>query len=213
MEKVKHGNFVLLPPGARKNNRSWLARSREVEFVTGELDLARAKAVVDSFVAKTAQADEAAFGYYGRPRGDQPALWLRRLRAQAEDRARKGKLVFALSKSDMLTLAARAAGRCEVTGLPFSDAKPAGCARRPFGPSLDRIAPAEGYTLSNCRLVCFAVNVAMSDWGEATLRTIASAMLGSPTPRHLNTQLKQQAHVLGKDGVGCSIHLGGTITL
>ena len=67
------------------------------------------------------------------------------------------------------------AGRCELTGLPLN------LGRRTVSwdsPSLDRIVPALGYTMTNVRVVCFAMNAALGSWGEAQLRTIMSAWLG-----------------------------------
>lgn len=66
----------------------------------------------------------------------------------------------------------RAAGACEVTGIPFSlDRGESG--RRPYAPSLDRRDSSGGYTSENCRLVCVAVNVAMNEWGAELLLRIA----------------------------------------
>jgi len=66
-------------------------------------------------------------------------------------------------------------GRCEVTGLPFvmavRDGRPG-----PFSPSIDRISPAAGYTVANCRVVLMALNIAMSDWGLDPILKIAEAL-------------------------------------
>ena len=63
---------------------------------------------------------------------------------------------------------------CELTGLPLrlDHGK-----RMWNSPSIDRIDPQLGYTYSNVRIVCFAVNAALGNWGEAVLRKIASAYL------------------------------------
>ena len=47
--------------------------------------------------------------------------------------------------------------------------------RHPFEPSLDRINCAEGYSASNTRLVCVAVNFGMNEWGEEVYRELARA--------------------------------------
>jgi len=65
-------------------------------------------------------------------------------------------------------------GVCELTGLPLRLTH----GRRQWdSPSIDRIDPNRGYIYSNVRVVCFAVNAAMGDWGEAVLKKIASAYL------------------------------------
>lgn len=83
-----------------------------------------------------------------------------------------------LTREEIGALVARAGGRCELTGIPFSDARPRGCRRAPFAPSIDRIDSRDGYTAANCRLVCFAANVALNQWGEGTLRQLAIGLLG-----------------------------------
>lgn len=68
-------------------------------------------------------------------------------------------------------------GRCALSGIPF-DFERRGRKRRPFAPSIDRIDSMKAYTRANCRLVCVAVNYAMSDWGEGVLRQVAHGILG-----------------------------------
>lgn len=63
---------------------------------------------------------------------------------------------------------------CELTGLPLRMKH----GKRAWNsPSLDRVKPGLGYIYSNIRVVCFAVNAALGDWGDEVLRTIASAYL------------------------------------
>jgi hypothetical protein len=51
-----------------------------------------------------------------------------------------------------------------------------GClVRHPYAPSLDRIECSKGYTASNTRLVCVAVNFGMNEWGEDVYRELAKA--------------------------------------
>lgn len=66
-------------------------------------------------------------------------------------------------------------GRCEVTGLAF---KFEVVNRRPsaFSPSIDRIRAGQGYTKKNCRLVLYAVNSALGNWGMETFLPIACAL-------------------------------------
>lgn len=61
-------------------------------------------------------------------------------------------------------------GLCEVSGFPLNTTV---CAGRPFNtPSLDRINPKDGYLYNNIRIVAFAVNAAMGDWGEDAFKKI-----------------------------------------
>ena len=45
-------------------------------------------------------------------------------------------------------------------------------------PSLDRIIPSAGYVYSNIRVVCFAMNAAMGNWGLEKTKEIMNAWLG-----------------------------------
>jgi hypothetical protein len=67
-------------------------------------------------------------------------------------------------------------GACELTGLPFDMAV---INRRPNShtPSIDRVKPELGYVEGNCRVVLFAVNTALSDWGTETFLPIAAALV------------------------------------
>jgi hypothetical protein len=68
-------------------------------------------------------------------------------------------------------------GVCELTGLPF-DFVSRGCGpRAPFTPSIDRIIPSLGYVPSNVRVVCWAVNAALGDWGIEVAREVARRLL------------------------------------
>jgi hypothetical protein len=90
-------------------------------------------------------------------------------------RKSKGALYFALTFDDVFELATRQNWRCAVTGLAFHDEKVEGAHVRPFMASIDRIKCAHGYTKGNIRLVCVAVNLAMSTYGESVFGQLARA--------------------------------------
>jgi len=86
-------------------------------------------------------------------------------RAAQSSAWRKGE-PFDLDAAGLFKLLDRSGGRCEITGIEFSD-EPCGSSRkRPFIPSIDRIKAKEPYSLENCRLVCWAANLALHDWGD-----------------------------------------------
>lgn len=69
-------------------------------------------------------------------------------------------------------------GICEMTGVPFSYARPAkGMHRNPFSPSLDRIDSAAGYTPENTRIVTTQVNLARNEWSDAVLFEMARRLM------------------------------------
>lgn len=61
-------------------------------------------------------------------------------------------------------------GVCEVSGFLLDNTPSAG--RKFNAPSLDRIDPKRGYVYENVRIVAFAVNAAMGDWGEDAFKQI-----------------------------------------
>ena len=82
-------------------------------------------------------------------------------------------------------------GTCELTGLPFSlEPPPPGLTRRLDAPSLDRISKHKPYTEENTRVILWAVNCALSEYGTSTMLPILKAMIkgiedvnqGSTTP-------------------------------
>ena len=69
-------------------------------------------------------------------------------------------------------------GTCEITGLPFNlDPPPAGITRRPDAPSLDRIDKDKHYTTENTRVILWAVNCALSEYGTEAILPILKAMV------------------------------------
>jgi hypothetical protein len=93
------------------------------------------------------------------------------IRANAKARG----LAFELTKADIVSLLRSSGATCDVTGVPFSLTK-FGC-MRPFAPSVDRKDCSKGYTPANCRIVCTAANMGMSDWGDEVLAKLASHMV------------------------------------
>lgn len=64
-------------------------------------------------------------------------------------------------------------GRCQLTGIQFTTDNPMKCRVRPFSPTVDRIDSSLGYIDGNCRVVCNAVNIAISDFGEEIFSKVA----------------------------------------
>jgi hypothetical protein len=69
-------------------------------------------------------------------------------------------------------------GTCELTGMPFNlEPPPLGISRRPDAPSLDRIDKDKHYTIENTRVILWAVNCALSEYGTDTILPILKAMV------------------------------------
>lgn len=69
-------------------------------------------------------------------------------------------------------------GTCEITGMPFNLAPPPkGVTRRPDAPSLDRISKHKNYTEDNTRVILWAVNCALAEYGTDGMLPILKAMV------------------------------------
>ena len=92
----------------------------------------------------------------------------------ARTRARNADLPFDLTCEWVEERLLR--GYCEMTEIEFvHTGRPAG----PKAPSIDRVVPVVGYVMSNCRMICMAVNAARGSWGDAAVREILAAYLNS----------------------------------
>lgn len=87
------------------------------------------------------------------------------------------------------------AGVCEVTGLPFNFNGRNKHTRQAYAPSIDRInSENPNYTPENCRLVLWAVNCSMSEYGEEIMLPIFRAILNAkeksitPIPTRVSSQ-------------------------
>lgn len=98
------------------------------------------------------------------------------IHGEVKRRAKRRGIGHSLKLSDVQAMFYDADGRCHLTGIPFSDEIVNGVVR-PYRASIDRIDSSEGYHLDNVRLVCIAVNLAMSSWGDVVLYALVSAML------------------------------------
>jgi hypothetical protein len=69
-------------------------------------------------------------------------------------------------------------GTCELTGIPFNLKPPnKNATRRPDAPSLDRINKNKNYTEENTRVILWAVNCALSEYGTEEMLPILKAMI------------------------------------
>jgi hypothetical protein len=81
----------------------------------------------------------------------------------------KRGISFELRPAEVFGLMKSTGFLCAVSGIPFSKRFADYGKRDPWAPSIDRIENRQGYTVENCRVVCLAANIAMSDWGMDVL--------------------------------------------
>lgn len=101
--------------------------------------------------------------------------YFRKFLPSARMRSAKAGRDFDLSLDWLLELAENQDFRCAVTGIPFFTECDSSSARNPFWPSVDRIDCAKGYTKDNVRIVIFALNVMLMDWGPEVFERVANA--------------------------------------
>lgn len=90
--------------------------------------------------------------------------------AGVKHRSKRKNIPNTLTQEQILLMLTEANGKCAVTGIPLNiTAKLPGKRVSPWMPSIDRIDPSKGYTASNCRIVCYLANIAMSQFGESAL--------------------------------------------
>lgn len=104
---------------------------------------------------------------------DDPRSWIYTTLNRCRHRSKRTGREFALTPSILGSMLRASRGRCAVTGLRFSGEPQESSRKRPYAYSLDRKDSAHGYTPDNCRIVCYAVNVAMLNWGRDVFAQLA----------------------------------------
>jgi hypothetical protein len=87
------------------------------------------------------------------------------LAAMAKNRAKTKALAYDIDGSYLLELWNEQEGKCCISGEEFDLSRPEDGIANWNAPSLDRVAPALGYTKGNVRLVCYQINAAMQHYG------------------------------------------------
>ena len=156
----KNGRYYYVKRGGPKNTPVWTGLSRN-----------QAEAMAQYTLLEAGKPREAFEKY------DAPAFWLgevsKTVWEQTKKRAREKDILFMLTVDDIVEFGMASNWRCSVSGVKFTRDKPGTASRKPFMPSIDRIDCSKGYVKLNCRLVCWAANLAMSDWGEGVLAQLA----------------------------------------
>lgn len=100
---------------------------------------------------------------------------VRRALDHARARAVKKGLPFNLTLDWLLSQLDAQECRCALTGIEFHAEHEVAARVHPFTPSLDRISPSQGYTTENVRIVIFALNAMLLDWGEEIFELVANS--------------------------------------
>ena len=172
-------NYTL-PPGLYKRGDSWHARvnlngkryAKSLKCKDFETAIKRFEAFKQNIISIYVPQRH---GFLNKPSTNNKN-WMQILYSSAKKRAAQKNLEFNLSFDDIKELGNRSGMKCEVSGIPFSWDKPAHCRVAPYIPSIDRIDSTKGYTKDNVRLICWAVNISLSDWGDNTFIKICKSV-------------------------------------
>ena len=109
-----------------------------------------------------------------------PHWRLKRLCHMARNRATSKNIDFDIDADYMFELWNKQEGKCAISGIELDLVKSTQFSVNPYGPSIDRIIPSKGYTRGNVRIVCYQVNVALSEYGEEQLLRMCRAITSMP---------------------------------
>ncbi|MEN6306068.1 MAG: hypothetical protein ABFD96_25305 [Armatimonadia bacterium] len=92
----------------------------------------------------------------------------------ARTRAKQRGLGFDIDYEWAIAEVERQKLRCAMTGIAFFSREKGSSKCHPYCPSLDRIDNSKGYTKDNVRIVLFAVNAMLRDWGDQVFDHVAA---------------------------------------
>lgn len=96
---------------------------------------------------------------------------------RAKRSAKQRGIDFQITQAYVEYLLRAANNRCSISGVRLNVTHDGRWLRNPWAPSIDRIESRLSYQEGNCRIVCYAANVALNEWGLDVLRTLARGIL------------------------------------
>lgn len=148
---------------------------RRIRKSTGTADLARAKSVLEDVKREHVHSWREDYDRADRDWKTVAKIMHDRQKSSAVARG----MPFDLNPERVYALMKATGFKCAVSGIPFAKRFASDGRRDPWAPSIDRIENRQGYTVDNCRVVCMAANIAMSDWGFDTLLRLSRGVLSS----------------------------------
>lgn len=114
----------------------------------------------------------------------------KRFLASTKASAKKRNLVFDISEAWFKERLEK--GVCEISGLPIkTKAYESGAVgeRSFYSPSIDRIDNAIGYVESNCRIVCWGLNLAKSRFTDRDINALSLSLVLSHLPARIQHEV------------------------
>lgn len=133
---------------------------------------------------------------------------LRSIMHRCKQRAKNSGWEFNLSFDYLVDLASEHGGICALSGIPFWTERN-GKRVSPWAPSIDRIDCTKGYVEGNVRFVCFAVNIALNEWGDEVLLKVARALAERHPPKAAQSpkELTSGKKIQQEDAVNVSFEI------
>jgi hypothetical protein len=116
----------------------------------------------------------------------------------ARNRSTAAGIEFDLTESWALEEIEKTDFRCALTGIPFYESFTHSSKKSPFAPSLDRIVAGGPYIQTNVRIVIYAVNMMLLDWGEDVFSHVANCYKANRSRTPYSLTRKRRPHLRKK---------------
>jgi len=138
------------------------------------------------------------FNALRKRQAEAPKHYIRALFHRAKNRAKEKGYEFDLTQKHLLMLWVKQGHKCFYSGVEMSTT---GRQRDPYGVSLDRVFPDQGYTKANVVLCCWGVNTAKQEFTLAEFLHLCRAVAQNP---RLDTAIKSFCGACPETGQGSS---------
>lgn len=165
IQRMRHGRAVYYYR-VGKSRRIRLPDDYGSPHFTEAIELAKASGIATPPTPKPRDT----FDY--KRRQQVGAVLAKAVRA-ARSRAKRRNLEFDIDEAWVIERAENAKFKCNLSGIPFYADRDFRT-RHPYAPSLDRIDSSRGYTKDNVRVIAYALNVMLLDWGVGVFERVAN---------------------------------------
>lgn len=160
--QLKGGRYYYLQKRPDRRGYRWVGLSLEADELARQKQLLEAGHDIEDVLGEKA-----------------PGAWIEKhvdlMHRRMRERAKAADIYCDLTGEHIKDLGNAQDWRCALTGIRFCLDRTENAKARAFAPSIDRIESGKGYTKSNCRLVCVAMNLALNEFGELVFRRLAMA--------------------------------------
>ena len=156
---------------------NFMRGGNRVRFSTRTKDIEEAMQIRDELLARESGPVYQAWEDLVNSDMRNPKSWIRKMIWNV--RSRSKKFGPRAQRDHIYRIALRSNGRCELTGVKFRFENETASNAAPFRPSIDRIDSSKPYSYENCRLVIFAANAALRDWGDDVFHEMCTSYVAN----------------------------------